>query len=183
MIFVLSQQAAASVLSGSNRACNLIFLRKPPLCGLGMVGGAAGCHPHKGRCDSQGPSWAPQSSACRSPNQVDPVCVRTNRCLGLGDGQRAEAGVRDRLGLGGTGESQGRNIAHLILGINPYLCFPEASSCLRRCQRQFRDLVPSLGSKQVGVLTSLGLHLHVPYCCFVPQNTPTGSMFSDKFSP
>ena len=147
------------------------------------VGGAAGCHPHKGRCDSQGPSWAPQSSACRSPNQIDPVCVRTNRCLGLGDGQRAEAGVRDRLGLGGTGESQGRNIAHLILGINPYLCFPEASSCLRRCQRQFRDLVPSLGSKQVGVLTSLGLHLHVPYCCFVPQNTPTGSMFSDKFSP
>lgn len=45
MIFVLSQQAAASVLSGSNRACNLIFLRKPPLCGLGMVGGLAElCH-------------------------------------------------------------------------------------------------------------------------------------------
>jgi hypothetical protein len=45
MIFVLSQQAAASAFSGSNRACNLIFLRKPPLCGLGMVGGLAElCH-------------------------------------------------------------------------------------------------------------------------------------------
>ena len=45
MIFVLSQQAAASACSGSTRACNLIFLRKPPLCGLGMVGGLAElCH-------------------------------------------------------------------------------------------------------------------------------------------
>lgn len=41
MIFVLSQQAAASAFSGSNRACNLIFLGKPPLCGLGLVGGPA----------------------------------------------------------------------------------------------------------------------------------------------
>lgn len=88
------------------------------------VGGAAGCHPCKGRCDSQGPSWAPQSSACRSPNQVDPVCVRTNRCLGLGDGQRAEAGVRDRLGLGGTGELQGRNIAHFNSGYKSLLVLP-----------------------------------------------------------
>lgn len=41
MIFVLSQQAAASAFSGSNRACNLIFLGKPPFCGLGLVGGLA----------------------------------------------------------------------------------------------------------------------------------------------
>lgn len=41
LIFVLSQQAAASAFSGSSRACNLIFLRKPPLCGLGLVGAPA----------------------------------------------------------------------------------------------------------------------------------------------
>lgn len=41
MIFVLSQQAAASAFSGSSRACNLIFLGKPPLCGLGLVGAPA----------------------------------------------------------------------------------------------------------------------------------------------
>lgn len=41
MIFVLSQQAAASAFSGSIRACNLVLLGKPPLCGLGMVGGLA----------------------------------------------------------------------------------------------------------------------------------------------
>lgn len=39
MISVLSKQAAASAFSGSNRASNLIFLGKPPLCGLGLVGG------------------------------------------------------------------------------------------------------------------------------------------------
>lgn len=82
------------------------------------VGGAAGCHPRKGHCDSQGPSWAPQSSACRSPRQVDPVCVHTNRCLGLGDGQRAEAGVRDRLGLGEGSHREGTWLV-LILGVNP----------------------------------------------------------------
>lgn len=41
MIFVLSQQAAASAFSGSSRACNLIFLGKSPLCGLGSVGAPA----------------------------------------------------------------------------------------------------------------------------------------------
>lgn len=41
MISVLSQQAAASAFSGSNRACNLRFSGKPPLCGLGLVGGPA----------------------------------------------------------------------------------------------------------------------------------------------
>lgn len=41
MIFVWSRQAAASAFSGSSRACNLIFLGKPPLCGLGLVGGPA----------------------------------------------------------------------------------------------------------------------------------------------
>jgi len=41
MIFVLSQQAAASAFSGRNRACNLRFLGKPPLCAPGMLGGLA----------------------------------------------------------------------------------------------------------------------------------------------
>lgn len=41
MIFVLSQQDAALAFSGSNRACNLIFLGKPPLGGLGLMGGLA----------------------------------------------------------------------------------------------------------------------------------------------
>lgn len=39
MIFVLSQQDAALAFSGSNRACNLLFLGKPPLGGLGLMGG------------------------------------------------------------------------------------------------------------------------------------------------
>lgn len=40
-IFVLSPQAAASALAGSDTARKLIFLGKPPLCGLGPAGGLA----------------------------------------------------------------------------------------------------------------------------------------------
>ena len=96
-------------------------------------------------------------------------------------GQRQAAG--DILGSEGHGSHREETLLVLIPGVNPYLCFPEVSSCLRCCQRCFRDLVPSLGSKQAGALMPLGLHLHVPYRCFVPQNTPTGSTFLDTFFP
>lgn len=119
------------------------------------------------------------------------VLVRSTQCVFTPTGASDSGTVRgQRQGPSGTvlaSEGQGSHregtLLVLILGVNPYLCFPEASSCLRRCQRRFRDLVPSLGSKQAGVLTSLGLHLLVPCRCFVPQNTPTGSTFSDMFSP
>ena len=146
------------------------------------MGDQPGVTPIKGAVTIKAPP-GPPVPWLQEAHQVDPVCVHTNRCLGLGDGQRAEAGIRGHLGLGGTWESQGRNIARFNSRCKSLLCFPEVSSCLRCCQRCFRDLVPSLGSKQAGAPTSLGLHLHVPYRCFVPQNTPTGSTFLDTFSP
>lgn len=147
------------------------------------VGGAAGVTPVKGAVTVKAPPGPPSPLPAGVP-------IRSTQCVfaptgasdsGMVRGQRQASGTV--LASEGQGSYREGTLLILILGINPYLCFPEASSCLRRCQRQFRDLVPSLGSKQVGVLTSLGLHLHVPHCCFVPQNTPTGSMFSDKFSP